>query len=355
MNATKYHIYAWTAFVGLHLLLDFLQYKGKAPVTDTLYLLFIQAFTFYCCLWALARLKKGGKGAGAIVGGLFVLSFGLVWLLNHWRGKWAAYNGMPLFDSLGACLTDTVRIFGGMALCAIGYHCLARHAARQQRQRQEAERKAAADMADAAQRYELLEMQNNFLREQVNAHFLYNTLNMFYAKALPTNQELAGGLLAMANIMRYAMHATQGGKLVPLEMEVAHLERVIGLHRLRFGNHLPIQFTVEGQHEKIGVAPLIFVTLLEHALQRGRAESPVYPIVLKLAVDEERLCFDIRNKKNTGINDRSQGIGLHGIKKRLATVYGSHHRLNIVDTAAEYHVALVIEHTAAAARPAVKI
>jgi hypothetical protein len=203
----------------------------------------------------------------------------------------------------------------------------------------------AKDAHHAQLQQNLLELENNFLRAQINPHFLYNTLNVFYAKALPTNKDLANGLLTLADIMRYSLETTQGGHLVPLQMEVEHLKRVIGLHQLRFGERLRIQFTAEGPFGEIKVAPLIFITLLENALKHGEVDTSDEPIVLWLAVDAHRIYFTIRNKKSEGLKAQSHGLGLDNIKKRLQAVYGRRHDFDIEEKEGYYHVAMAVEHT----------
>lgn len=192
----------------------------------------------------------------------------------------------------------------------------------------------------------MLEMENNFLRAQINPHFLYNTLNLFYTKALPADKDLAIGILTLADIMRYSLETTHGGQLVSLQMEVEHLGRVISMHQLRFGNRFHVQLTTKGNFEGIQVAPLIFITLLENALKHGDAEDPDEPIVLWLAADATNIYFTIRNKKADATNVHSHGIGLENVRNRLHNVYGSHYQLGIDKTETVYSVVLTIKHAA---------
>ena len=206
------------------------------------------------------------------------------------------------------------------------------------------EQQIAKDLANAQLRQNILELENNFLRAQINPHFLYNTLNVFYAQAQPLSEALSNSILTLAKIMRYSLETTQGGHLVPLEMEVAHLRRVISIHQLRFDNQLQINFTVEEPLGEVKIVPLIFITLLENALKHGEASDPDSPIALWLAADTSRIYFTIRNKIGNQSRDRSLGIGMENIKKRLQAVYGERHQFDVENKDGIYQVVLVIEH-----------
>jgi sensor histidine kinase YesM len=351
MNVNRHHIYYWLVYYSFVFILDYIAYGPLLRVDRELLVFFNQLCVFYSFLFALVHFKKGSFWNWFKSIGRFLLSFGLITFLNYLRSRLAAHYGINLHDSLSVFLTETAAIYMQLAFYALGYYYLTRYSTKQKELRQLAEAKAAQDVAaaqlitqNAQLRQDVLELENNFLRAQINPHFLYNTLNMFYAQALPNNKVLADGIVTLAKIMRYSLEATENRELAPLQMEVAQLERVINMHRLRFGSQLSIEFTKEGQYEMVKVAPLVFVTLLENALKHGEARDAAHPIALWLCVDAKRIYFTIRNKKGYRPADDSHGIGLLNIKKRLASVYDNHYQLDVEETAEQYHVALVIEY-----------
>jgi len=315
---------------------------------------------FYSFLYAILHFKRNNIRDWIKSISLFLLSFGLVLFLNYWRGELAAYYDIMLHESFSKLLYDTIRIYSALAFYSLGYYYLTRYGSKQKELKELAEQQAATELAkaqlalsnaelaarNAGLRQELLEVENNFLRAQVNPHFLYNTLNLFYAKALPANKELANGILTLADIMRYSLEATESSQLVPLQMEVAQLRRVIDIHQLRFGNHLNIDFAAEGEYQVVNVAPLIFITLLENALKHGELNDPACPVTVRLFVDDARIYFTIQNKKSTDPPEHSHGIGLDNIKKRLNNVYGNRYSFSIEESVDYYHVTLTIEHSA---------
>lgn len=358
MNINRNHVYFWALYYTFLITLDFLQYKENFNIIRDLYMMLMQISTFYTFLFVLFRfsIKNLWSTARSVI--FFILSFGFILLLNYFRGKIAAYYGQPIHDTFAILLLNTVAYYNVLAFYALGYYYATRYGTKQKELRQLAEAKAATelanaqlkeekaaqDMANAQLQQSMLELENNFLRAQINPHFLYNTLNWFYVQALPGNKNLADGLLTLADIMRYSLETVQGSHLVPLKMEVEQLRRVIAMQQMRFANGLRITFTTEGSFGDIQVAPLVFITLLENALKHGDVDDPDEPISLWLAVDNRRIYFTIRNKKSEGPKALGHGIGLDNIKKRLQAVYGNRHDFGIEEKDGRYHVAMAVEH-----------
>jgi two-component system, LytTR family, sensor kinase len=347
MNVNKYHIYFWVSFFGFFMLLDYLQYPEYFYIGRQLYIPVVQLASFYSLLYVILHFKTDSVRAWLKSIGLLILSFGLVLFLNYWRGRIAKYYGVIMHDSVAKLLYDTIRQYCGLAFYVIGYYYITRYATKQKELRQVEQQKAAADITQAEMKQNMLQLENDFLRAQINPHFLYNTLNVFYAKAMDTNPDLADGLVKLAEVMRYSLEATDSKQLAPLQTEVGHLERVIAIHRLRFEDDINIEFTIEGPYGLVSIAPLILITLLENALKHGDVESGASPIRLWLCVDAQRIYFTIQNQKNAQpIAEESSGIGLANVRKRLTNVYDDSYTLEIDETNGTYHVALVIAHGA---------
>ncbi len=183
----------------------------------------------------------------------------------------------------------------------------------------------------------------NFLKAQINPHFLHNTLNFLYAKSLPYSTELSEGILTLSDIMRYALSpsATKDGKVM-LKEEIEHVRNVIKINQLRFSNNLNVQFNVSGVVNGATIIPFILITLVENAFKHGDLKSPQSPIDIKLDVNTDRLYFYCRNKKKTGSKELSTGIGLDNIKKQLDLTYRAASVLNIKDEAEFYTSELTI-------------
>jgi two-component system, LytTR family, sensor kinase len=183
----------------------------------------------------------------------------------------------------------------------------------------------------------------NFLKAQINPHFLHNTLNFLYAKSLPYSAELSEGILTLADIMRYALSEgnAKDGK-APLKDEIEHVRNVIKINQLRFSNNLNVKFNVEGVVNGATIIPFVLITLVENAFKHGDLKSTEHPIETNLVIKDKVLYFYCRNKKKIGPKELSTGIGLDNIKKRLDLAYGKNYSLKVKDEADFYTTELTI-------------
>ncbi len=183
----------------------------------------------------------------------------------------------------------------------------------------------------------------NFLKAQINPHFLHNTLNFLYAKSLPYSEELSEGILTLSDIMRYALSEgnARDGK-APLKDEIEHMQNVIKINQLRFSNQLNVQFEVDGKVNGQMIIPFVLITLVENAFKHGDLKNTAYPISIRLSVEEKTLAFYCSNKKKTGPKELSTGIGLDNIRKRLELAYGNNFTYNVKDEDGYYSTELII-------------
>jgi two-component system LytT family sensor kinase len=184
----------------------------------------------------------------------------------------------------------------------------------------------------------------NFLKAQINPHFLHNTLNFLYSKSLPYSPELSEGILTLSDIMRYALSEgnARDGK-APLKDEIEHVRNVIKIQQLRFSNQLNVQFDVEGVINGATIVPFVLITLVENAFKHGDLKSTDHPICIKVKVDSKRLYFYCKNKKKAGPKELSTGIGLDNIRKRLELAYGPQHTFTVKEEAETYTTELIID------------
>jgi len=186
-----------------------------------------------------------------------------------------------------------------------------------------------------------------FLRNQINPHFLHNSLNFLYAKSLGCSKELSDGILTLSEIMQYSLEDTNArNSSVLLSNEVNNVRKVIKIHQLRFGNRLNIDFSIHGNIDNIRIIPLVIITLVENALKHGELANPTHPITIRIEVTQHesgnRFLFSIHNRKKTGPKERGYGIGMDNVKKRLAYNYHDNHSIIIKEDDEFYTIELSI-------------
>jgi two-component system, LytTR family, sensor kinase len=175
-----------------------------------------------------------------------------------------------------------------------------------------------------------------FLKAQINPHFLHNTLNFLYSKSLPYSTELSEGILTLSEIMRYSLNKEEDaeGKVL-LTQEIEHVNNIIRIQQLRFGNTLQVHFETRGELEGLRILPFVLITIAENAFKHGELKNADNPIRLELTISGpeedggQQLHFHCVNKKKTGPKELSTGIGLDNTRKRLELAYGESYSLYI--------------------------
>ena len=183
----------------------------------------------------------------------------------------------------------------------------------------------------------------NFLKSQINPHFLFNTLNSLYALTLKKSDEAPEVVIKLSEMMRYMLYECNE-KLVPLSKEVAYIGNYLDLERLRH-KHLDIKFEVEGTVGDLQVAPLIFISFIENAFKHGAANHISAGFVqIHIFIDKNELNLYVENskpeKQPAQEHRRSGGIGLVNVKRRLEILYPEGYHLDIFDKPNTYGVNL---------------
>lgn len=176
--------------------------------------------------------------------------------------------------------------------------------------------------------------EKHFLQSQINPHFLYNTLNFFYAKSLTLSPELAESIILLSGIMRYSLEQKENSTgMVFLDDEIEHINNVKKINQFRFNNQLQTQFLVSGDTKNIRIIPLVLITLVENAFKHGELLESDFPVSITLAINEnnQTINFTVKNKKKTGPKEMGTGIGLENTRRRLAFVYNGAEKLELIN------------------------
>lgn len=190
---------------------------------------------------------------------------------------------------------------------------------------------------------ELQNSQLQYLKAQINPHFLFNTLNNIYSLTIEQSPVAPLMILRLADLLRYAIY--DGEKLeVPLKKEVEQLEKLIELYQLRSSKVRNIELLVEGQLEGISIEPMLLVPIVENSLKHGDlSHNPKGFAKFRLQVDGKTLRFESENTYSThGQKDTVGGVGLKNIKGRLAIRHPNEHFFEIIDHPPIFKVKLEI-------------
>jgi len=180
-----------------------------------------------------------------------------------------------------------------------------------------------------------------FLKNQINPHFLYNTLNYIYSLAYPVSEKLADAVIKLSQLMRYMLTENPDGQ-VDLQKEVEYIENYISMYQLRFEDAFFVDFKTEGDIAGKRVAALLLIPFVENAFKYGVVNDPLRPIRINLKVTGNRMDFTVSNKINHSQKDHSTGVGLVNIRRRLELIYPNKHELLVSENGQTYKATVAI-------------
>jgi two-component system LytT family sensor kinase len=181
-----------------------------------------------------------------------------------------------------------------------------------------------------------------FLKMQVNPHFLFNTLNNLYSLAvLERTFRTADGIIKLSNLFRYMLYEKEdSNNRVALQKEIDMINSFIDLQKLRYDGGFYVHFSIEGEVAQLKIAPLILFPLIENAFKHGIIDVPDKPVTMNLVIDGKNLLFSVKDSINSYLKDKTGGIGLENVRKRLAILYPGTHTMEIQQTAESFLVQL---------------
>lgn len=200
---------------------------------------------------------------------------------------------------------------------------------------------------DAYEKIEL-EKQNfkselSLLKNQLNPHFLFNTLNNIDALINENSPNASLALNKLSEIMRYMVYDSEK-ELVPMQDEIEYIQNYISLQKLRIANEDIIQISVKGDMTNKTIAPMLFIPFVENAFKHSSLKDKLgNKIEIKIDVRENELTFYCYNVIGNIHTDQSSGVGLELVKKRLDLLYKDKYKVKIDNSGKEFTVNLNIK------------
>lgn len=176
------------------------------------------------------------------------------------------------------------------------------------------------------------ESELQYLKSQINPHFLFNNLNNLYSYAIERSDKTPKIILELSSILRYMLYECRE-KFVPLEKEIKNLHDYVEINKLQIEDRGVVGLVVENRGVGYQIAPLILIVFVENAFKHSQSSMHQdIRIDIDLLVEEDgKMIFKCRNSfdESTNVDNLSKGIGLQNVKKRLELLYPQKHRLEI--------------------------
>jgi ligand-binding sensor domain-containing protein len=176
-----------------------------------------------------------------------------------------------------------------------------------------------------------LELELNFLKTQVNPHFLFNTLNNIYALCQVNSRNAAPMVRKISEMMRYMIYDCTE-KLVPLEKELDYLKNYIDLNQLKSSRKINASIGIDGNPSGLRIAPLLLINFLENSFKHGDLNLGGDGFInAHLNIVDHDIVFSIRNSFRDKVpgGEPQSGIGLINVQQRLNLLYPGRHSLRI--------------------------
>ncbi|MEM6398109.1 MAG: histidine kinase [Bacteroidota bacterium] len=182
--------------------------------------------------------------------------------------------------------------------------------------------------------FEKTQSELQYLRGQLNPHFLFNALNGIYF-LIPQNPEKAAEVLAgFSDLLRYQLYRSED-KQVPLAEELQYLDRFAELSLMRLESDFVYELDVDMNEQLGSLPPMLLLPILENAFKHSPNRNGWIKGRISLT-ETDRLFVRMSNnyhpeeQKPTATQEKkSGGIGLENIKRRLELLYPEDHSFDI--------------------------
>lgn len=179
---------------------------------------------------------------------------------------------------------------------------------------------------------EKAEAELNFLKAQINPHFLFNSLNAVYFLIDKKNTQAREALHKFSEMLRYQLYEC-GDNRIPIEKEIDFLKDYVDLQQLRVNDNTSISFTCENEIGQFSIEPLLLIPFVENSFKHlSHYSDKKNEVEIKLARQNGTMQFSVYNttepKKEVV---RDGGIGLANVQKRLELLYPNKHHLRVND------------------------
>jgi len=182
-----------------------------------------------------------------------------------------------------------------------------------------------------------------FLKTQLNPHFLFNSLNAIYSLSVKKSPDTPESIINLSELMRYMLYEADQD-LVPISKEIEYIKNYVQLQRLRLSDSENVSLNISGEDRGKTIHPLLFISFIENAFKYGTDFKGKTTVKINLTIHENTIYFSVINKIGAFKKEaKSSGVGLQNIKNRLNLLYPNSHELAVENNGENYVVKLTIK------------
>lgn len=177
---------------------------------------------------------------------------------------------------------------------------------------------------------EKAEAELNFLKSQINPHFIFNSLNSIYFLINKENVEARGALHKFSEMLRYQLYEVNDDT-IPIEKEILYLNDYMDLQQLRKDEKYSVQFNCAPDVKGFSIESLLLVPFVENAFKHiSHYNNKPNFVKVDMFRANKIFIFSVTNsKEELQTTEQKTGIGLNNVKRRLELLYSGKHELKI--------------------------
>ena len=203
---------------------------------------------------------------------------------------------------------------------------------------------------------ESIQTELQLLKQQIDPHFFFNTLNNLYALCRKKSEQAPEVVLQLSELMQYVVYRGQEPSVF-IEEEIRYINDYINLQSIRFSNKISIKCEVDIDNEQALISPLLLIILVENAFKHGaELATKKCHLHIHIHLNNQQLCFVCKNSfehedainlsglQNEGLKGQGiqEGLGLINLKRRLMLIYPNSHHLTLTKQSSEFTAKLDI-------------
>jgi len=189
----------------------------------------------------------------------------------------------------------------------------------------------------------------NFLRSQVNPHFLFNVMNTIYFQIDKTNADARLSIEKFSEMLRYQLYECTTDK-IQIQKELHYIKNYVSIQTLRMEKESDISLTIEEMDDFL-IAPLLILPIIENAFKHvsNFKEAGKNKIHLGVKIQDcKTLLVEAVNTYDQAEGQKhllqSGGLGIQNLQRRLELLYPGRHELNINKRADTYQTILKLQY-----------
>lgn len=161
------------------------------------------------------------------------------------------------------------------------------------------------------------------LRQQLQPHFLFNSLNSISALTISQPEQARKMIEQLSDFLRGTVKK-EGNQIIPLYDELHHLQLYLDIEKVRFGHRLVTKINVDKSLQGMKLPALLLQPVLENAIKFGLYDTTGEVVIsLDARIDRNDLVVEIKNPfdPETAPPKSGTGFGLNSVQRRLGLLY----------------------------------